>query len=311
MPVSAEHASNGWVNLGGSLGYELVQLRSNRRAEVLALIEALREVEATAPLSEYKTMRLEGRLDVRERAVLDDQGLLVGYGQAAWHRGSGEVAGHWAMEVVVAPEHRNPQLTGDLIESLRRDVADNLVVLWSRSEYVSEAALSRRWESNRTLLEMRRSLPVPGLDSSIPGMRLTSFRMGMDEAAWLEANNAAFAGHPENGDMTRRDLEKRMAQPWFDPDGFFLAWDEDVLVGSCWTKMHEDGSGEIYIIGVIPSWEGRGLGRGLVAIGLKHLAEVRHARKAMPTKNCSARAWATWPQACSVVFRVPAPPWVR
>ena len=45
--------------------------------------------------------------------------------------------------------------------------------------------------------------------------------------------------------------------------------------------MHEDGSGEIYIIGVIPSWEGRCLGRGLVAIGLEYLAEVRHARKAM------------------------------
>jgi mycothiol synthase len=105
--------------------------------------------------------------------------------------------------------------------------------------------------------------------------------MGVDETAWLEANNAAFAGHPENGDMTRRDLERRMAQSWFDPDGFFLAWGGDVLAGSCWTKMHEDGSGEIYIIGVIPSWEGRGLGRGLLAVGLEYLTAIKHARKAM------------------------------
>ena len=263
------------------MGYTTVQLGSNRRDEVLTLIEALRHAEAVAPLSEYKAMRLEGRLDVRERVVLDDRGVLVGYGQAAWHRGSAGVIGHWAMEIAIAVEHRSPEVTADLIESLRQDVADSALVLWSRSEYVSEAALSRGWEIKRTLLELRRSLPVPDIDTSLPGVQLTSFRMGMDEAAWLEVNNAAFAGHPENGDMTRRDLERRMAQPWFDPDGFFLAWDGDVLVGSCWTKMHEDGSGEIYIIGVIPSWEGRGLGRGLVAVGLEYLAAVRHARKAM------------------------------
>jgi mycothiol synthase len=264
------------------LGYTTVQLGRNRREEVLALIESLCVAEASAPLSEYKTMRLEGRLDVRERVVLDATGCIVGYGQAAWHRGSGATAGHWAMEIAVAVEHRIPQVTGDLIDSLHREVADSAAVLWSRRDYVTAAARSRGWEIRRTLWEMRRSLPVPDLDTALPAdVRLASFRMGMDESVWLDANNAAFAGHPENGDMTRRDLERRMAQPWFDPEGFFLAWDDRGLAGSCWTKMHENGSGEIYIIGVVPSWEGRGLGRGLVAIGLEYLSEVRHARKAM------------------------------
>ena len=80
--------------------------------------------------------------------------------------------------------------------------------------------------------------------------------MGVDESAWLSANNAAFAGHPENGRMTRRDLELRMAQGWFDPSGFFLAWANGELAGSCWTKIHDDGTGEIYIIGVVPAWRG-------------------------------------------------------
>ena len=265
---------------GGSLGYTTVRLRPENRDEVLALIEAVRVFDGVPPLSEYKTMRLEGGLDVRERVARDAQGAVVGYGQAAWHRGSGDNTGHWAMEIVMAPEHRNQQATGDLIRSLLHDVA-RPALLWSRSNYVDEAAALLGWARKRTLLEMRRHLPVPELDTSLSGVRLASFRMGIDEAAWLEANNAAFAGHPENGDMTRLDLEKRMAQSWFDPDGFFLAWDGEVLVGSCWTKMHEDGSGEIYIISVIPSWEGRGLGRGLVAIGLDHLATVRHSRKAM------------------------------
>lgn len=282
MPVPAERRPGRQADHGGSLGYTTVQLGLNRREEVLALIESLRVAENGAPLSEYKTMRLDGRLDVRERVVLDAAGSVVGYGQAAWHRGSAATAGHWALEVAVAVEHRSPRTTGDLIEALRQDVSDSPVVLWSRSDYVSAAALTRGWEIRRTLWEMRRSLPVPDLNTSLPGgVRLASFRMGMDESAWLEANNAAFAGHPENGDMTRRDLERRMAQSWFDPDGFFLVWDDRALVGSCWTKVHENGSGEIYIIGVVPSWEGRGLGRGLVAVGLEYLSAVRHARKAM------------------------------
>ncbi|MDJ0496836.1 MAG: mycothiol synthase [Acidimicrobiia bacterium] len=271
----------GHYGVGGSLGYTMVQLRPESRNEMLALIEEVRVVDETPPLSEYKAMRLEGRLDARERVALDAKGSVVGYGQAAWHRGSGEFTGHWALEVTMAPGHRNPQVTGELITSLSQDVAGTALVLWSRSEYVSEAAETLGWKRGRTLWEMRRPLPVLDLDTSLPDVQLTSFRMGMDEAAWLEKNNAAFAGHPENGDMTRRDLEKRMAQPWFDPDGFLLAWDGDVLVGSCWTKMHEDGSGEIYIIGVIPSWEGRGLGRALVAVGLDYLSATRHARKAM------------------------------
>lgn len=259
----------------------MTQLRHESRNEVLALIEEVRVVDSAPPLSEYKTMRLGDSLDVRERAVFDGQGSLVGYGQAAWHRGSGKITGHWAIEVTIAPDHRNPRVTGGLIRSLSQDVSGTALVLWSRSDYVTEAAVTLGWDRRRILWEMRRPLPVPDLDTSVPDVRLAPFRMGIDEAAWLEANNAAFAGHPENGDMTRSDLEKRMAQSWFDPDGFLLAWDGETLAGSCWTKMHEDGSGEIYIIGVIPSWEGRGLGRALVAIGLEYLATVRHAGKAM------------------------------
>ena len=72
-----------------------------------------------------------------------------------------------------------------------------------------------------------------------------------------------------------------MAQPWFDPDGFFVAWDGSEIAGSCWTKLHENGLGEIYIIGVVPGFEGRGLGRALLGRGLDHLHRARHVTTAM------------------------------
>jgi mycothiol synthase len=128
---------------------------------------------------------------------------------------------------------------------------------------------------------MCRALPIDCVPAGLAEFRVTNFRMGVDERAWLAANNAAFAGHPENGSMTRRDLERRIAQPWFDPEGFFLAWEGSEVAGSCWTKVHDDGVGEIYIVGVTPGWEGRGLGSALVCHGLDYLASVRHASQAM------------------------------
>ncbi len=251
------------------------------RNELRWLIDSIEHEDGAPALSEYKSMRLEGRIDSREIIALDDSGNLVGYGQAAWHRGQPDHPGHWALEVALAVGSRAEGTTRDLIRQLAADVGEAQTVLWSRFPYVRDAAIGDGWTVYRTLLEMRKQLPIEGLDDEIPGYEIATFRMGADENDWLQANNAAFAGHPENGSMTRRDLEQRMALPWFDPGGFFLAWHGAQVAVSCWTKVHETGLGEIYIIGVVPGFEGRGLGRALLARGLDHLHTVRHVATAM------------------------------
>jgi mycothiol synthase len=136
------------------------------------------------------------------------------------------------------------------------------------------------------------------------GIEVDTFRPGEDEAEWLALNARAFAHHPEQGRWTRRDLDEREAEPWFDPAGFFLARETDRpasnggasnggtstdsasndsangrMLGFHWTKVQPAGAygpdpvGEVYVLGVDPEAGGHGLGRILTLVGLRHMAQ--------------------------------------
>ena len=51
--------------------------------------------------------------------------------------------------------------------------------------------------------------------------------------------------------MTQADLAARIAEPWFDPAGFFVALRGDTMVGFHWTKHHPGRLGEVYVLGVV------------------------------------------------------------
>jgi mycothiol synthase len=127
----------------------------------------------------------------------------------------------------------------------------------------------------RELLQMRRPLtdlpPVTVPD----GARITTYSGPADDAELLRVNNLAFAWHPEQSGWTEADIAERRDEPWFDPAGLFMAVDAttDKLVGFHWTKVHDENLGEVYVVGVDPAAQGRGLGATLTLVGLHHLAE--------------------------------------
>jgi mycothiol synthase len=133
---------------------------------------------------------------------------------------------------------------------------------------------ARGYERRRTLYQLRRSLAdlpaAPGLHA---GITVRPFRPGVDEGAWLAVNSRAFATHPEQGGMTEADLLAREAEPWFDPAGFLLAERDGRVLGFHWTKIHADGMGEVYVLGVDPDAQGLRLGPALLGLGLRSLAE--------------------------------------
>lgn len=249
--------------------------------DLTAFLERCRPPRGEA-LSEHKAVRVGGADDTVEVVTVDDGKTILGYAQAARHPPvePGGV-GHWAVETAVPPEADRADIVPALAAAIRDLLGEaDRVVFWAGDEETATVLAQAGYHETRRLIEMRRELPYHKRVALPDGIELRPFVPGRDDADWLELNNLAFAGHPENGALVQSDLAERMSRPWFHPEGFLLAWERGRLVGSCWTKFHGDAIGEIYIIAVHPDERGRGIGGALLAAGLHHL-ERRGAGEAM------------------------------
>jgi mycothiol synthase len=191
--------------------------------------------------------------------IRDSDGVLVGYAQRD---------GLYA-EVATS----DPHVVDRLIDNV---VALGGTTIWShgRRSPVENALRAQGFIPARTLHQMRRPLSDEIVVPPLPaGVVIRPFVPGADEDAFLRVNAAAFADHPEQGDWTRADIEAREAESWFDPAGLLLAERAGNLIGYHFTKRHEDGNGEVYVIGVDPAGQGLGLGKVLLAAGLQYLRE--------------------------------------
>lgn len=161
----------------------------------------------------------------------------------------------------------------DAFRSAAPTPAGRRLVWWVDDPDDDDRALAARFglQPVRTLHEMRRPLP---LDRHAT-VDTRAFVRGQDDDAWLAVNNRAFAEHGEQGGWTRDTLALRLAEPWFDADGFRLHERDGRLAAFCWTKLHTDHDpvlGEIYVIAVDPDFHGQGLGTELTLAGLDSIS---------------------------------------
>jgi mycothiol synthase len=239
------------------------RLSAEQIGEVLALAGAAAQADAGYPLSEQALLRLrqDGGPAWVHLLARDDAGRLLGYAHV-------DTADQVA-ELVVHPDARRRGVGRALLTTA------NPQRVWAHGDHPGAAALARSlgFVRARLLYQLRRPLTTPLPEPRWPpGVRIRTFRPGADDAAWLAVNARAFAGHPEQGRWTVADLRVRMAEPWFDPDGFLLAEGEgDRLLGFHWTKDHGNGLGEVYVLGVDPEAHGQGLGTALTLAGLRYL----------------------------------------
>jgi mycothiol synthase len=225
------------------------------RQAVLRLADEIERADGAPPLSD-QTLTLLGSPDVAHFVATQD-GTVVGYAQR-----DGDSA-----EVAARP---------DVLRLLIDRLAEPGVLVWAHGRHsrLRQPLRDLGFEPVRELYQVRRPLTDLPDDPPLPeGVKIRAFEPGADDAAWLVVNAAAFAAHAEQGRWTQRDLAARLAEPWFDPAGFLLAVRDGELLGYHWTKIHPDGLGEVYVLGIAPSAQKLGLGRALLVRGLRYLAE--------------------------------------
>ncbi|MEN4446860.1 mycothiol synthase [Mycobacterium sp. SM3041] len=232
------------------------------------LVAAATAADGVAPVGDQVLRELP--LDRTRHLLAHDSGALVGYLN---------LAPDMAEAVVAAPARRRG-IGSDLIRT-GLDAGGPATRIWAHGnlDAARATAAALGLTAVRELWQMRRSLSdLPAL-TDVPGVRLTTYPGPEVDDELLRVNNAAFHWHPEQGGWTQAEVDERRAESWFDPAGLFLAYDADDLAGERllgfhWTKIHPgSGLGEVYVVGVGPDAQGRGLGALLTLAGLHHLAD--------------------------------------
>ncbi len=221
------------------------------------VLDAAAAVDRAAPADEATMMALRAGA-LRWWTETDDAVALL--------RGSD-------LTLVVHPHSRGRRLGSTLLDRILPEAPGPLTA-WSHADHPAARRLAARhgFERTRELWVMRRSasgLPTGGAPDHV----LIRGYADRDVDGILRVNAAAFASHPEQGAMDRADFDARVGENRTASDDLLVAEEDGRLLGFHWTKRHSDTSGEVYVVGVAPEAQGRGLGRALTLAGLQHLAE--------------------------------------
>lgn len=224
---------------------------------VTRILRAAATFDQAAPLDEHILLRLKHHgLEDARLWFAEEAGFALVYDES--------------LSLVVSPTHRRSGLGRGLADT----AAPHARLAWSHADHPAARRLAGAlgWHEVRRLWVMRRPLGQAILEPLPADVTIRPFGPG-DEATILDINAQAFAHHPEQGRMDAEDLATRMAEPWFDPQGLLIAEVDGQPAGFHWTKQHDADHGEVYVIGVAPVGQGRGLGRALTQAGLEHLAQ--------------------------------------
>ncbi|ACQ81671.1 mycothiol biosynthesis acetyltransferase [Beutenbergia cavernae DSM 12333] len=264
-------------------------------SNVLALADRVRTADGVEALSEQHRLALEHPgLRAHHLVVTDPAGAVVGYASVL---GS-------SVEMLVDAAHRGEGVGHRLAEAAL--AVEPTLAFWAHGDLPGAAQLAEAIGLRRVreLWHLGRDLAPAGaggdeaalLATPLPGgERLRTFGgTEAEEHAWLALNARAFASHPEQGAMTLEDLRVREGETWFDPSLLWLVHDDGdgALLASMWLKVPDAATGEIYVLGVDPGAQGRGLGRALTdrALDVLRARGVDRVELYVEGENARARA---------------------
>ena len=258
----------------------LTSLSKSQQDGVLDLIKAATQQDGTPPISEHIVLHLRHGGDKSDSHLLiEEANKVIGYA----HIDATDLVAGPSVELVVHPEHRKSGLGKELLVKAK-DICGDQIRLWAHGDSSAAQKLAEEngFERIRTVIQMRKELAE--VHTHQHNFEIRTFLPGIDNLEWLALNNQAFKEHPEQGNWSEKDLQTRLSESWFDPNGFFVAIENSKIIGFTWTKIHgghshkheneseqhdHDPIGEIYITAV--SKTGTGLGKVLTETALAYL----------------------------------------
>jgi len=266
-------------------------LTDNQVNDIFEIIINASEIDGARPFSEHVELHLRsgGDRPVIHFLATTEQNKVVGYG----HLDTTDLVAGPSGELVVAPEFRLKGIATQIISQMKSQIENRPLRLWSHgdTEIARQFTSKLGFEPVRNINQMRRSLFSPIDSYKLPdGYSLREFNPQTDIQNFLRVNKLSFSELPDQSSWTQEDVELRIKENWFSASGFILLENnENEIVGFCWTKVHgqdhqhasDDGHqhldhghnpiGEIYVLGVHPQEQGKGLGKTLTLWGLNHL----------------------------------------
>ncbi|MGK0714936.1 mycothiol synthase [Leucobacter sp. W1153] len=290
---------------------------------VRALVAEAERADGTPPISDQAVLAASRG----ERALVAFEGTPVTPSADPRALLAVGIWGDGELDLVVRPNARGAGL-GRLALATLLDQVDHHspgpLRAWAHGENPAASALlsSAGFTPTRTLYRLALDparLPAAIADARpLPsGFHTVSFDPARrDEAeAWVRVNAAAFADHPEQGGVTDADFAALRAESWFDPDDLIVAKDTSngSIAGYTWIKTVRESDHtetELYVLGVDPSYVGRGLGAALLGVTLRRMSEHRPTRITLYVDGSNEHARALYARAGFTVDSV-STQWLR
>ena len=232
------------------------------------------------------------------------------------------IIGEGELDLVVRPTERGKGIGRALLRTLlASDEASTELRAWAHGENPAATALLRSAEFEPVRELLRLALDPAALDQAIgaarrlpEGFEVRAYSPGAEGHAdqaddWVRVNAAAFASHPEQGQMSRADFDALTREPWFAADDLRLAYAtsgerQGELAGVSWVKTVQEGNTtetELYVLGVDPTFAGIGLGAALLGETLRQMATHRPNRITLYVDGDNTNAVALYARAGFVV----------
>ena len=209
--------------------------------------------------------------------IVEIAGNIVGYMDVAPELNIGRVI----LNCLIHPNHRRRGLAAKLLgyatHRAKELGAKAAHVNIPQDNTVAKSVLSKLgFRLVRRFLELR--LEITKVRWQVINQTALQYRhlQHSEEDRLTQIQNRSFAGTWGYNPNTVEEIIYRTNLSNCSPEDIILACDGDKIVGYCWTRITyetatDERKGQIFMLGVNPSYRGRGVGKGVLLAGLSYL----------------------------------------